>query len=71
MAFDGAEAIGASVAASDDDNAFAGGQNFNRGIERIAKATLVLLREELHRVVNALQLTSGSLQVTRMLGTTR
>ena len=66
-----AQAVGAGVAAADDDHALAGGENFDRWIERVAEATLVLLREEFHRKVNSLQLASRNFQVARMLGAAR
>ena len=38
------------------------------GIERVAVAALVLLRQEFHREMNSLQLAPGNLQIARMLG---
>ncbi len=50
-----AEAIRASVATANDDDALARRQNLNCGIDRIAVAALILLRQEFHREVNSLQ----------------
>ena len=63
----GAQAVGAGVAAADDDHAFAGGENFDGGIQRVAVAALVLLRQKFHGVVNSLQLAAWNFQVARML----
>src|ERR1700745_4228226 len=68
LAVDRAEAVGSGVAASDDDHAFASGENVSDGVERVSVAALVLLREEFHRVVNSLQIASGNFQVAGMLG---
>ena len=57
-----AQAVGAGVAAADDDDALAGRKNVERGIERVAVAALVLLRQKFHGVVNALQFAAGNLQ---------
>ncbi len=62
----GTEAIGAGIAAADDDDVFAGGQNLvGYGI---AFAHLVLLRQELHGEVDALQVAAGDIEVARLLG---
>ncbi len=68
LAMNRPQAIGAGVAATDNDHALARRENIGGRIERIAVAALVLLREEFHCVVNSLQLASRNLQVTRMLG---
>ena len=62
----GAQAIRARVAAADDHHALAGGENLTR-IERVAFATLVLLRQKLHREMDALQLAAGNVQIARLL----
>ena len=53
-----AQAVSAGVPAADDYDALASGQNVDRRVERIAEATLVLLRKEFHRKVNTLQIAS-------------
>ena len=75
LAMAGAEAVGAGVAAADDDDALAGGEDgaggFHGGEElffRVAFVAAILLRQELHGVVNALELAAGNGQVARMLG---
>ena len=65
----GAQAIGARIAAADDDHVFAGGQNL--AFHGIAFAHLVLLRQKLHREVYALQLASRDIQIARLLRAAR
>ena len=65
----GAQAVGASVATADDDGVFAVGQDVELRIELVSRTALILLREEFHREVNALQLTPGNVQIAGMLGT--
>ena len=66
LAMAGAEAIGAGIAAADDDDAFAGGQNLVG--DGIAFAHLVLLRQKLHGEVDALQFAAGDVEIARLLG---
>src|ERR1700692_729607 len=54
LAMTGSEAIGACVAASDDDDAFAGGQNFCFGCDSVAQRAAILLGQEIHREMNSL-----------------
>ena len=68
LAMAGAQAVGAGVAAADDENALAFREDRDRGIDRIALAAAILLRQKLHREMNALQLAAGNRQVARMLG---
>ena len=63
MAVAGAEAVRAGIAAADDDDAFSGGANLIR--DRVARDDFILLRQELHREVNALELAAGDVQVAR------
>ena len=71
LAVAGAEAIGAGVAAADDDHVLAGGEDRLRPGTRIALVAPVLLRQELHREMNALQLAAGDVQIARLLGAAR
>ena len=59
----GAQAIRAGVAAADDHDALAGGQNLVGHV--VAGIALVLLRQELHGEVNALQFAPGNIQIAR------
>src|SRR5438270_9940117 len=61
------EAIGARVAASDDDHAFSGRKNFNCGINGLTVAALILLRQELHGEMNSFKLAARNFQLTRLL----
>ena len=58
-----AQAVGASVAAADDDHAFARGGDQGRAAEIVAFAAPVLLRQVIHREVDAGQLTSRDGQI--------
>jgi hypothetical protein len=66
LAMAGAEAIGSGIAAADDDDALAGGEDLVR--DGVALVAAVLLREELHRVMDALELAAGDLEIARVLG---
>ena len=68
LAMHGAEAVGAGVAAADDDHALAGGENVFARRQDIAFAAAVLLRQKFHGEVNALQFASGDAQVARAFG---
>ena len=65
----GAEAIGAGIAAADDDHALALGVNGGFRIDPIAFATSVLLGQELHGEVNPLEFAAGNVEVAGLLGT--
>ena len=65
LAMHGAEAIGAGIAAADDDDVLAGGVD-PRHI--VAFAVAVLLRQVIHREVHALQLAAGHVQIARLAG---
>src|ERR1700734_3917282 len=67
----GSQAVGARIAASDDDDSFACSQDLYFGIDRIAEAALVLLRQILHRKMNSPELTPRNLEIARMLGSPR
>ena len=62
---DGAETVGARVAATDDDHALAPGADERLVGDRVALAALVLERQVLHREVNTAELAPGNRQVTR------
>src|SRR5208337_3111883 len=64
----GSEAIGAGIAASDNDHALAGRQNLRFRFDGIAQIAPVLLRQELHREMDSFQLASGDIQIARLLG---
>ena len=58
-----AEAVSARVATSDDDDMFAGSDNIVGGIESIAFAAPILLRQEFHREMNPFEPAPGNVQV--------
>src|ERR1035438_3176427 len=62
------QAIGAGVAAADDDHALAGGQDGLGFRHRVAFVAAVLLRQKLHGEVNAPQVAAGHVEVARMFG---
>ncbi len=62
-----AQAIRPRVAAADDDHALAGGQNLPAAGTASPSHALVLLRQEIHREMDALQLAAGHLQIARLL----
>src|SRR6185437_14330857 len=68
LAMAGAKAIGARIAASDDEHALAGSENIVCRIERVALITTILLRQKLHGEVNALELAARDVEVARVLG---
>ena len=75
LAMAGAEAVGAGVAAADDDHALAcgkdgagGAHRFEQRLFRVALVAAILLRQELHGEVNALELAAGDGQVAGLLG---
>src|SRR5215471_4692543 len=65
------EAVSASVSTTDDDNVLAGRKNIESGIENIATAALVLLRQEFHREVDSLQFPARNFEIARLLSATR
>jgi hypothetical protein len=62
----GADAVGAGIPAADHHHVLAG--RVQLGHLGIAGDALVLQRQEVHRVVHALQLAPGDRQVARLLG---
>ena len=65
LAMAGAQAIGAGIAAADDDDALAGGEDgFGVG-DVVAFAAAVLLRQEIHGEVDALEFAAGDAEVAR------
>jgi hypothetical protein len=66
VAVAGAHAVAAGVAAADDDDVLAVGAQL--ALELVAGVDLVLLRQELHREVHAVQLAAGHRQVAALLG---
>ena len=60
-----AEAVGAGVAAAEDDDALARRRGSGPAT-RVARDDLVLLRQEVHREVDALELAAGHRQVARL-----
>src|SRR5579863_6725510 len=52
------QAVGAGVAAADDDDALAGCQDFEGGIDLVAEASLILLRQEVHGEVDSIEIAS-------------
>src|SRR5882724_5040185 len=67
----GPKTIGASIAATNDDDALSSSQNIGGGVKHVAFAAPVLLREEFHGKVDSLQFSSRHLQVAWLLGATR
>ena len=65
----GAQAVCARISASDDKHALAFGVIEVRR-QPVAFATVILLRQELHREVNAFKLTSGDIEIARVFGAT-
>src|ERR1051326_8256884 len=66
-----AQAIGARIAAPDDDHTFAGSENLDCRIDHVAMAALVLLRQEFHGKMNSLQLAAGNFEIARSFGAAR
>ena len=58
----------AGVAAADHDHMLAAGENIGRAAERLAADAAVLLRQEIHRVVDAGEIAAGDRQVARRFG---
>src|SRR6202521_5566576 len=57
----GAEAIGAGIAASDNDHTFASRQNLSSRIDGVAQIAAVLLWQVIHREMDSFQLASGDI----------
>ena len=68
LAVASAQTVGAGVAAADDHNALAGGENLAGDF--IAGDPLVLLRQELHREVDALEFAARDFQIAGSFGAT-
>ena len=69
MAVGGAYAVGAGVAAADHDHMLAGGHDLI--CNRVAGDNPVLLRQEFHREMHALQFAARHRQIARNLGAAR
>src|SRR5690348_4290519 len=67
----GSKAISARIAASDNDYALACRNDLLFARETITRALLVLLRQVIHREVNALQLAAWYRKIPMLLGTHR
>ena len=63
LAVGGAKAVGAGIAAAEDDDLLARGGDRNRRIDLVTEVTLVLLGQEFHREVDAVELASRNGQV--------
>ena len=63
----GAEAVSARVAAADDEDALAFRVNCEFWIDCVTFTTAVLLREELHCVVDAVEFTARDVEIARVL----
>ena len=75
LAMAGAEAVGAGVAAADDEDALAGGEDGACGLHvgeehffRVAFVAAILLGQELHGEVDAVELAAGDGEVAGLLG---
>ena len=64
----GADAVGAGVAAADHDDMLAGREDRLVGADRLAADAAVLLRQELHREMDAGEVAPGDRQIARRLG---
>ena len=62
-----ADAVRAGVAAADHDHMLAAGENLGGVAERLAADAAVLLRQEIHREVDAGEVAAGDRQVARRL----
>ena len=62
----GADAVGAGVAAADDDDVLAGGEDLV--LDLLAERGAVALREVVHRLVDAAELAAGRVEVARHRG---
>ena len=66
MAIRSADAIGTGIAAADDDHVLVGRHQL--ALELVARVDLVLLRQEIHREMHALELAPRHRQIARLLG---
>src|ERR1035437_5971223 len=64
----GTDAVRSGVAAADHDHMLAAGENVRRAAERLVADAAVLLRQEIHREVNAPEIAAGNRQVARGFG---
>src|SRR5574337_1095097 len=64
----GADAVGARVAAADDDDVLAAGEDRFVRADRLARDAPVLLRQKLHREMYAREIAPGRGQIARGLG---
>src|SRR6202021_553773 len=67
----GSQAIGASIAAADDDHILAGSENGLRQVNILAGYAPILLRKKIHREMNAVQLAPGNQEIPRLFGAYR
>ena len=64
----GADAVGAGVAAADHHHVLAAGEDRLDVVERLVGDAAVLLRQEIHGEMDAVELAAGDRQVARLLG---
>ena len=64
----GADAVRAGVAAADDDDVLAAGEDRQDVAERLVADAAVLLGQEIHGEMDAVELAAGDRQVARLLG---
>ena len=64
----GADAVGAGVAAADDDHVLAAGEDRLHVAERLVAHAPVLLRQKIHGEMDAGELAPGDRQVAALLG---
>ena len=64
----GADAVGAGVAAADHDDMLAGGEDRRRRRPAARRDAAVLLRQEVHREMDAVEVAARDRQVARLLG---
>src|SRR5579862_9800798 len=67
----GAQAVCAGITAADDDYSLAARQDFNFGLDRVAKAAAVLLRQILHGEMDSFQLAPRNFEIARVFCSTR
>ena len=66
-----AQAIGSRVAAANNHDVFAGGQNVAAPDRAVSLAALILLRQEIHREMDSLQFPARNLQIARCFRASR
>src|SRR3954463_12307234 len=64
LAMAGAETVGPGIATTDDEDALAGGEDCGCGVDVVAFVAAVLLRQELHGVVDAFEFAAFNFEVT-------